>query len=55
MANHKAEIEKLERWIRRATAALENPELLTEYDDPDEIREGMNTRLAEIERLRSRI
>lgn len=51
--DYAAEIQKLERWIKRATAALERPELLTEYDDPDQIREGIKTRRAEIERLRS--
>lgn len=52
--DYTAEIQKLERWIKRATAAPEHPELLTEHDDPDKIREEIKTRQAEIERLRSR-
>ena len=53
--DHKTEIEKCERWIRRATAALENPELMTEYDNPDEIREEIKTRMVEIDRLRAQV
>ncbi len=30
--DHKTEIEKCERWIRRATAALENPELMSKQE-----------------------
>lgn len=51
--DYTAEIQKLERWIKRATAALEHPELLTEYDNPDEIREGIKTRMDEIAHMRT--